>query len=82
MLMRTHITHTLSALNTPTGQLIVATAFAEDIIALILLSELKALSNPTAVNLITPIGVSLGYAIAVGGAAIWALPCAPSPQLP
>ena len=30
------------ALNTPTGQLIVATAFAEDIIALILLSELKA----------------------------------------
>ncbi len=59
-----------------------ATAFAEDIIALILLSELKALSNPTAVNLITPIGVSLGYAIAVGAAAIWALPCAPSPSLP
>lgn len=54
-----------------------ATAFAEDIIALILLSELKALANPTPLALLRPVGVSLAYAVAVGGAAIYAVPCAP-----
>ena len=62
------------ALNTPTGQLIVATAFAEDIIALILLSELRALSNPTVISLIRPVGVSLAYAIAFGAAALFVIP--------
>jgi Kef-type K+ transport system membrane component KefB len=64
------------ALNTPIGQLIIATAFAEDIIALILLSELRALSNPTVISLIRPVGVSLAYAIAFGAAAIFVIPYA------
>ena len=62
------------ALNTPIGQLIVATAFAEDIIALILLSELRALAHPDAISLIRPVGVSLAYAVAVGAAALFLVP--------
>ncbi len=63
------------AVNTPIGQLIVATAFVEDIIALILLSELRALDNPSGVALFRPIGVSLAFAVAVGGSAIFLIPC-------
>jgi len=62
------------ALNTPIGQLIVATAFAEDIIALILLSELRALEHPSVISLIRPVGVSLAYAIAFGAAALFVIP--------
>ena len=45
-------------LNTPTGQLIIAAAILDDVIALMLLSELKAISDPTVFNVILPIVVS------------------------
>ena len=45
-------------LNTPTGQLIIAAAILDDVIALMLLSELNAMSNPTIINIILPLIVS------------------------
>ena len=45
-------------LNTPTGQLIIAAAILDDVIALMLLSELQAMANPTPINIILPLLVS------------------------
>ena len=47
-------------LNTPTGQLVISAAVLDDIIALILLSELQALDDPSAVSLLLPIVSSAG----------------------
>ena len=54
-------------LNTPTGQLIIAAAVLDDVIALLLLSELQALGNPTPVALMAPIAVSLGLMLFSAG---------------
>ena len=53
-------------LGTPTGQLIIAAAVMDDVIALVLLSELEALKNPTPVNFVVPIASSLAFIVLVG----------------
>ena len=53
-------------LGTPTGQLIIAAAVMDDVIALVLLSELEALKDPTPVNFIVPIVSSLCFIVFVG----------------
>ena len=53
-------------LSTPTGQLIIAAAVMDDVIALVLLSELEALKDPTPVNFIVPIASSLAFIVLVG----------------
>jgi Kef-type K+ transport system membrane component KefB len=47
-------------LNTPTGQLVISAAVLDDIIALILLSELQALDDASAMSLLRPIVSSVG----------------------
>ena len=61
-------------LNTPTGQLIIAAAVLDDVIALILLSELQALSHPTALHLVTPVVSSLGLMLGIGWVAVHVVP--------
>ena len=61
-------------LSTPTGQLIIAAAVIDDVIALVLLSELRALEDPTAENFIVPIAASLAFIFGVGFAAIRLVP--------
>ena len=53
-------------LGTPTGQLIIAAAVMDDVIALVLLSQLEALKDPTAVNFLVPIASSLAFIVLVG----------------
>ena len=61
-------------LNTPVGQLIIAACVIDDMIGLILLSELEALVDPTPINFIAPIISSLGFLIVLGFGAITFLP--------
>ena len=61
-------------LNTPTGQLIIAAAILDDVIALMLLSELEALENPTALNIIIPLVVSPVFILLFGFLAIRVVP--------
>ena len=51
-------------LNTPTGQLIIAAAVIDDVIALILLSELQALDQVSVASLLLPIVSSVGLILA------------------
>ena len=53
-------------LGTPTGQLIIAAAVMDDVIALVLLSQLEALKDPTVVNFLVPIASSLAFIVLVG----------------
>ena len=61
-------------LNTPTGQLIIAAAILDDVIALIILSELKALKDPSAVNILLPLLVSPLLILIIGYLAISHIP--------
>ena len=61
-------------MNTPTGQLIIAAAVIDDVIALVLLSELEALEEPSVKNFVVPIVASLGFIGGVGFAAIRLVP--------
>jgi hypothetical protein len=61
-------------LSTPTGQLIIAAAVIDDVIALVLLAQLEALANPTPINFIIPIISSLGYIFVLGYAAVKIVP--------
>ena len=61
-------------LSTPTGQLIIAAAVIDDVIALVLLSELEALEEPTAINFIVPVVASAAFILGVGFAAIRIVP--------
>ena len=61
-------------LGTPTGQLIIAAAVIDDVIALVLLSELEALRDPTPVNFIVPIVSSVAFIAVVGYSAIHVVP--------
>ena len=61
-------------LGTPTGQLIIAAAVMDDVIALVLLSELEALRDPTPVNFIVPIVSSLCFIVFVGYLAVRVVP--------
>lgn len=61
-------------LNSPTGQLIIAAAVLDDIIALILLSELSALEDPTGWNIVKPILVAFLLLFGFGFVAIYIIP--------
>lgn len=61
-------------LNTPTGQLVVASAVIDDILALIILSELRALVNPTVEEFVVPIVSALAFTLGVGAFGIWVMP--------
>ena len=61
-------------LNTPTGQLIIAAAILDDVIALIILSELTAMKYPTAQNIILPLVVSPVLILVVGYLSIRHIP--------
>ena len=45
-------------IDTPIGQLIIAAAILDDVAVLILLSEIQAMKNPTAINILLPLFVS------------------------
>ena len=61
-------------LNTPTGQLIIAAAILDDVIALMLLSELEALEHPTFINIALPLIVSPIFILLFGFLAIRVVP--------
>eukprot|EP00814_Leptocylindrus_danicus_P006822 CAMPEP_0116007090 /NCGR_PEP_ID=MMETSP0321-20121206/2096_1 /TAXON_ID=163516 /ORGANISM="Leptocylindrus danicus var. danicus, Strain B650" /LENGTH=843 /DNA_ID=CAMNT_0003475727 /DNA_START=206 /DNA_END=2738 /DNA_ORIENTATION=+ len=61
-------------LNTPVGQLIIAACIIDDIIGLIILSELEALVNPSPVNFIVPIVSAVGFLLVLGWSAITWMP--------
>jgi len=61
-------------LNTPTGQLVIAAAVLDDVIALILLAELRALENPTLLKLVLPIVSSVGLMVGVGWLGVFVTP--------
>ena len=63
------------AQNTPTGQLVIAAAVLDDIIALILLSEVDALRNGSgAWAYVQPVVVAVGLIIAFGIVAVFVFP--------
>merc|ERR1719203_1281170 len=61
-------------LNTPTGQLIIASAILDDVIALIILSELQAMAEPTVMGILMPLIVSPVLILIVGYLAIGWIP--------
>ena len=61
-------------LNTPTGQLVVASTALCDIIALVFISELRALKHPSAAAFVTPALAAVGYVIGVGLFAVYVVP--------
>ena len=61
-------------LNTPTGQLIIAAAVLDDVIALILLAELRALEHPNLLDMVLPVATSVGLMLGVGARAIYVVP--------
>eukprot|EP01083_Nonionella_stella_P067753 179429_1 len=61
-------------LNTPTGQLIIAAAILDDVIALIILSELQAMKEPTFLNIFIPLAVSPILILGIGYLAIRWIP--------
>ena len=61
-------------LGTPTGQLIIAAAVMDDVIALVLLSELEAMKHPSAVDFIVPIVSSACFIVVVGYCAVRVVP--------
>ncbi len=61
-------------LNTPIGQLVIAAAVLDDIIAIVLVSEIRALQNPSALAFIQPILVALALLVGFGLFAIYAMP--------
>ena len=80
-----HVLKRGKVLNTPTGQLIIAAAVLDDVIALVLLSTLQALDDPTAAALLRPVLTSLGLMLAAGALAVWVMPrlmAALKPRLP
>ena len=64
------------ALNTPVGQLIVASAVIDDMIGLIILSmlEVLVLDNPPLISYFIPIISAVGWLILLGGAALTLIP--------
>lgn len=61
-------------LNTPTAQVVVAAAVLDDIIGLILLSELQALKQPSASAFIIPVVSAVCFLVGIGAAALYAVP--------
>ena len=69
-----NVLSTAQVLKTETGQLIIAAAILDDVIALILLSALEALENPTAIALLKPFLVSFAWLIGVGMISAYLVP--------
>ena len=61
-------------LNTPTGQLIIAAAVLDDVIALMLLSELEAMADPTVIKIVLPLIISPAFILIFGFLAIKCTP--------
>merc|ERR1712038_1748912 len=61
-------------LNTPTGQLIIAAAILDDVLALIILTEIQALSDPTVMAILLPLIVSPVLIVVIGYLAIRWIP--------
>merc|ERR1719203_2002683 len=61
-------------LNTPTGQLIIASAILDDVIALVILSELQAMADPTVMGMLMPLIVSPVLILIIGYLAIGWIP--------
>jgi Kef-type K+ transport system membrane component KefB len=61
-------------LNTPTGQLVIAAAVLDDVIALVLLAELRSLDDPTLLKLLVPVISSVGLMICVGWLGVFVTP--------
>merc|ERR1712038_1275201 len=61
-------------LNTPTGQLIIAAAILDDVMALIILTEIQALSDPTVMAIALPLIVSPVLIVLIGYLAIAWIP--------
>merc|ERR1711971_1000035 len=61
-------------LNTPTGQLIIAAAILDDVLALIILSELSAMGDPTVVGILMPLIVSPVLIVIIGYLALRWIP--------
>lgn len=69
-------------LNTPVGQSILAAAVVDDVIALVLLSELAALNAPSASSFAVPIAAAIGFVLGVGAAAVHVVPVLLSKLVP
>ncbi len=61
-------------LNTPTGQLIIASAILDDVLALIILTEIQAMADPTPMAILLPLIVSPVLIVVVGYLAIRWIP--------
>lgn len=61
-------------LNTPTGQLVIAAAVLDDVIALVLLSEIKALDGGTMIDFVLPIVASGFFLLLFGYLALRIMP--------
>ena len=69
-------------LNTPTAQTIVSAAVLDDIIALVLLSELQALKHPSVGAFLIPIVSAVAFLLGVGACALFLVPPLLSRLLP
>lgn len=63
-----------NVLNTPIGQVIVAAAVVDDVLALVILSELKALIHPNPMEFIAPVLSALGFSALIGYIAVITVP--------
>jgi len=63
-----------NVLNSPIGQVIVAAAVVDDVLALVILSELKALIHPAPIEFIAPILSALGFSALIGYIAVIVVP--------
>jgi Kef-type K+ transport system membrane component KefB len=63
-----------NALNTTMGQLVVAAAVADDVLALVILSELKALLHHNPLDFVWPVVSALGFATTISYLAIFVIP--------
>lgn len=61
-------------INTPLGQLVVAAMVFDDIVALILISVLQTLNDPSAEKVIIPICAAIGFLVVGGFLALYAVP--------
>jgi Kef-type K+ transport system membrane component KefB len=62
------------ALNSATGQLVVAASACDDIVALICISELRALLTGTPAAFLEPVAAALGFVLGVGLLAVYVMP--------
>ncbi len=69
-----NVLRSMSVLNTPSGQLIIAAAMLQDVIGIILLAELKASKDLTPLNIAIPIISAVGMIIVFGYLAVAVIP--------